>query len=210
MSNKRPPGYGPNKPLPQSGNAQADEAAHLERVHEILDLRARGLSWHRVAKSLGYAAASTPFRMVKEHLEEQRATVRKDAALVLDLELHGLDQLEAQAWALAGGVDANGRPVRHDTQLRAVQTALAVKARRHALLGLDAPKRTENEHHVDGLAGYLAKLAAGDLRTPDALLDDDPPSPAAKANGVNGTNGAAHHAVDATEDDAYGQDDPRN
>lgn len=141
------------------------------RDAEAARLRARGLSYPRIAQELGYADHTGAYYAVKRALA---AIVKEPAEEVQALELERLDMLWAKATEVlerrhvhvsGGGVvrervlddngdlivvghDDDGRPIYKETELeddgpalKAIETLLKIQQRRAALLGLDAEKK---------------------------------------------------------------------
>ncbi|MFB4312914.1 hypothetical protein [Actinomadura sp. 21ATH] len=144
-----------------------------ERDAEAARLRARGLSYPRIAEQLGYADHTGAYYAVQRAL---KAAVQEPAEEVRQLERERLDYLWQQALAVletehvhvSGGnvvtvyeTDENGnlivldrdaddrpifkeKPILDDgPKLKAIETLLKIQARRAALDGLDAPVKAD-------------------------------------------------------------------
>lgn len=101
----------------------------VERQRAVLELRKTGMHFHDIAARTGFRGASGAYEAFKKAL---RATVQQPADEVRRLEVERLDALLAAVWpdAIAGKVDA-------------VDRVLRIMDRRAALLGLDAPTRSD-------------------------------------------------------------------
>lgn len=103
-----------------------------ERRHQVLELRIRGLSFHKIGKALGisHVQAWNDYQRVMRDLH---ALEIEKGTQLRDIETRRLDHMLAK---LEPGIDAG------DAQ--AIQAALAISKRRAALWGLDAPAKLEH------------------------------------------------------------------
>lgn len=118
--------------------------AAAERQRAALALRKAGHDYDEIAARLGYRGRSGAYQAVMTALKR---TVQEPSEDVRRLEVARLDALLAGLWdaACAG-------------KWLAVDRVLSIMARRAALLGLDAPAKSEETVHV--LVSSLAERAA--------------------------------------------------
>jgi hypothetical protein len=107
-----------------------------ERVNKALELRKAGCSFRVIAEQCGYKNAQRAHAAVKRALE---LIPRENALDVRRIEVERLDRLMLAAWerALKGDLDAG-------------DYILRVMKRRAALLGIDAPTKTQVSGDPDG------------------------------------------------------------
>lgn len=102
-----------------------------ERQRQALELRKKGYTFEAIANKLGYAGKQGPEKAVAAAL--QRIT-QKPAEELKKLDL---ERLDFYLFSLRGKITKG--------QTLAIQTALAILARRAKLLGLDMPLKLEGE-----------------------------------------------------------------
>jgi hypothetical protein len=98
-----------------------------DRAHEAHRMRSAGADWPDIAHAVGYASGKSTALAVTAYL--QRAALdqsKEESRLVLQLELHRLDELQLALWDKAVGGD-----------LKAAAFVLHLIERRVKLLGLD-------------------------------------------------------------------------
>ncbi len=103
---------------------QNEVTAHDNQL-KALELRKAGVSYQRIAETLGYKDASGAWRAVKSALKK---TLQEPAAELRTLEIERLDAMLSAIWASVKQV-----------QYGAQDRALKIMERRAKLLGLDAP-----------------------------------------------------------------------
>jgi uncharacterized small protein (DUF1192 family) len=122
-----------------------------ERDAQACRLKARRMSYAKIAERLGYYDGREAYRGVQRALA---AVVQEPAAELLQLELQQLDMLARQVLKVLERrhvTVSHGQLVYHDGKplvddgpvLQAVDRLLKIQERRAKLLGLDAPKRLE-------------------------------------------------------------------
>jgi hypothetical protein len=99
---------------------------------QALELRRAGASYAQIAKQLGYANESGPYKAVQRSLAEFMAVRDEVAPQLIELENQRLDALQTALWTQA----IKG-------QWLATDRILKIMERRAALNGYDAPKRQE-------------------------------------------------------------------
>lgn len=122
--------------------------AREERRKKALNLRKAGFTYPQIAQILGLKDEGAAFRVVRTSLREIAKEASKD---IVELETQRLDAMLSGIYDAATSGD-----------LRAIDRAIRISERRSALLGLDAPKKTE------------ATLGAGDAPLPivQVMLSD--------------------------------------
>lgn len=173
------------------------------KLQEILDLKIRGLSWRQVAKELGYSSPAGPYRLVERYLEEQRKQLGFKTQTHIDLAIAEIEALAGECWRVILGEP--GKEPDAEVRLKAIEQAQRLNKAKRDLLGLDAPKRTQNEHQIDGLGAWVGKLFTGEIKPHGDLTADAATDLASKANGH--TNGV-HHTTDEEAIDLTGDDPP--
>lgn len=103
----------------------------FERQLRVLQLRAQGLTYQRIAEAVGYASRSGAQNAVKRALS--RVAAKAPDAVELRLDIERVDALFAPTYKIALSGD-----------LQAVSVCLAIMARRAALLGLDVVLGTDS------------------------------------------------------------------
>lgn len=103
---------------------QNEVTAHDNQL-KALELRKAGVSYQRIAETLGYKDASGAWRAVKSALKK---TLQEPAAELRTLEVERLDAMLSAIWASV-----------KQGQYGAQDRALKIMERRAKLLGLDAP-----------------------------------------------------------------------
>jgi hypothetical protein len=121
---------GPGDPFP------VVDSGVIDRERRVLDLRAGGMTFDRIASNLGYADRGAAHKAYRRALTR---TLKQPAQDVRDLEEYRLDRLLSALWPKAMGGDAH-----------AAMGALRIMDRRAKLLGLD---------HADQLAERAQSLA---------------------------------------------------
>lgn len=135
----------------------AQDARSAVQRAEALRLRATGLSYADIGEAMG-VAEPTARSLVVRALKDKRAEIDELGDSVIMLEAERLDTLFRAAEAIR--VTAKSESMR----LQAIDRALWISDRRSKLLGLDAPKREQHEHTLDGLTGFFAAVLEGKLR----------------------------------------------
>jgi hypothetical protein len=109
--------------------ATEQQLAALDREVAALRLRQAGCTYDVIARRLGYRNRSGAWHAVRAGLT---ATLAEPADALRTLELERLDALHVAVWdqAIQGDLASTDR-------------VLSIMKRRSALLGLDAPKRSE-------------------------------------------------------------------
>jgi hypothetical protein len=102
----------------------------LERQRQALELRKAGMTYQGIADQLGYRSVSGAYDAIRNAM---RATLQEPADELRALEAARLDDLWRGIW-----LDARKGNVAK------IDRALKIMARRAALLGLDAPIKTED------------------------------------------------------------------
>lgn len=124
----------------------------FDKARRVFELRRRGLTYDEIAEEIGCSAALA-HKLLHEKMQEIGEQIKVDAVVVRDMEVARLDKLYACA---------SRRAEKGDSQ--AIAVAIKVAARRSALLGLDAPKRTE----ITGANGEALLPPGVDLTRLDA------------------------------------------
>jgi hypothetical protein len=139
----------PDRPSPRDGSGRFtnDEEA-AARQAQALHLRSRGRTLRQIADELGYASTGAA------HDAIQAALARGPRATVDEMRQTMAAQLE-HLQAIVGGLAEDAES---DKQLDAVKTMKALMERQAALMGLDAPGKTQLDVHVidfsiDGIPG---------------------------------------------------------
>ena len=114
------------------GHRGTRHMATVARQVEAMTLRASGMGYAEIATQLGFAGRSGAFAAVQRGL---RQTVAESAALLRELELARLDQLQASLWPDAVGEGDD--PPDLAKRCKAITVILKIMARRAALMGLD-------------------------------------------------------------------------
>jgi len=108
---------------------QQDAVNALDNQLKALELRKAGISYARIAETLGYKDGSGAWRAVKAALKK---TLQEPAEELRTLEIERLDAMLAAIW---GSVKQG--------QYGAQDRALKIMERRAKLLGLDAPTKQD-------------------------------------------------------------------
>jgi len=111
----------------------AGEVANLELEESIIQRRRAGLTWSMIAKELGYANASGPFKVFRKAVER----LRQEANETVD-EQRWIEVARLEA-VLRGGLYQRAQR----GELAAIDRMLAIQTRISAYLGLDAPKQQQ-------------------------------------------------------------------
>lgn len=123
------------------GKGSPHKTRLAQRRELALTLRKAGASYRAIAQAIreqapdlvaGGYSPSAAYRDVMQALAEVRKRTQESAQDILAIELMRLDDLFAQAWQKAMEGD-----------LLAIDRALRAMERRHALLGLNAPSKSE-------------------------------------------------------------------
>lgn len=113
----------------------------MERDARVLELRKTRMSFDEIARVVGYADKSGAYYSFQRAMQR---TLQEPADELRRTELESLDRMENSLWTAAlGGTEQ--RPVAVKDQLGASRQILRIKARRSALLGLDAPVQSRVE-----------------------------------------------------------------
>lgn len=156
----------PKKGMNAENVRRKAEAAH--RHARALELRAKGLTYQQIANEMGVNTPQAVRSMIQKAFkdllaEPQQAVINLEQARLDMLWNKAMDVLDAKHLAIHQGQaiidptkeiqidEATGKPIiteeallrDNEPVLKAIQTLLKVAERRAALLGLDAPKRTE-------------------------------------------------------------------
>lgn len=131
----------------QDNQPRKKPLAAAEQQARALALRKQGWTYQEIADELGYANPSGPFKAITKAL---KALIQEPTDALRRMELERLDLiLKSLMPALL-----KGSP-------RHAEVALKAMDRRAALLGLDAPKVTEDHRHVT--VRVMAEQIARDL-----------------------------------------------
>lgn len=136
-------------------NRDRRAAATADRRRRVVELRAARMTWQQIADSVGYRSKSAAFGAFQVALKEQPAEAVHELRL---LELESLDRAERALWP-------DIRPVAQDDHAGArrrdfaIDRLLRIKERRAALLGLDAPARTDLRVSSEELRAQLREEA---------------------------------------------------
>lgn len=106
-----------------------NEVDALDNQRKALELRKAGVSYQRIAESLGYKDASGAWRAVKAALKK---TLQEPSDDLRRLEVERLDAALSAVWASV-----------MKGQYGAVDRFLRIQERRARLLGLDAPAKLD-------------------------------------------------------------------
>jgi hypothetical protein len=130
--------------MSNSSKRDTRTAEHKETVRKALELRKAGATYDQIASSLGLADRSGAYRMVQGAIKE---ITREPAEDVRTLELERLDALMMAHWAKA------------KADPRVAVVVLQILDRRSRYLGLDAPKKIEQDVTVNSDAeDVISKL----------------------------------------------------
>lgn len=133
----------------------------VERQRQAVELRKAGLGYEAIAQQLGYAGPSGAYKAIQSAL---RRTLQEPADELRAIENARLDDLWRGIW-----LDA-----RKGNVLK-IDRALKIMARRAALLGLDAPTRTEDvtdrRAEAETIAAEIGKPELVDQIHQDLLLN---------------------------------------
>jgi len=131
-----------------------------QRREQALQRRIGGWTFQRIGDELGITRQSAHSLVVKA-LADLNERVMESAAELQRLELERLDTMNNAIWGavLSGDVGA-------------VDRAIKIQARRSALLGLDAPKKTENKNYDMSILpkSHVKRIADGE--PPDKVFAD--------------------------------------
>jgi len=121
------------------GQSKTSKRRVITRDREQLafELRKQGLGYAAIGTKLGVSMQAA-HQMVQRKLAEIAELTNKDAEKVLEMELERLDALWNGLW-----------PKAKKGNTQAVEKAVKVMARRAALLGLDAPTKSDVNHNVN-------------------------------------------------------------
>lgn len=145
MSKRKP---APGKREGARGSEPEQDMQSVERRAEALRLAATGLNYRQIGDALGVTKKAA-WALVQDSLEERREEMRQDAAQAIALACEKLDTLTRAAVRIV--YEGKSDVVR----LQAIDRVLEIEKRRAALLGLDAPKREQHEHNIDGLMAFF-------------------------------------------------------
>ena len=162
----------------------------MEKSEQIHTLRIAGISWEQIAKKLGYASASGPYKLFQAYVKEVRIENGQELAKV------EAERLDMAHRAMVGEM-MNGKH-----KAAAALAIVKISESRRKLFGVDAPTRSEIEIHQS--LSFLAHLTDEELdeiiaegnngenvltyddethKIIDAKVVEDPP------HGDNGNNG---------------------
>lgn len=123
---------------------QNEVTAHDNQL-KALELRKAGVSYQRIAETLGYKDASGAWRAVKSALKK---TLQEPAAELRTLEVERLDAMLSAIWASV-----------KQGQYGAQDRALKIMERRARLLGLDAPVKADVTSGGEALTIKIVKAS---------------------------------------------------
>jgi hypothetical protein len=149
------------------GRASRRRLIAAKRAQEAMSLRIQGHTYQEIAARLDYADESGARAVIRRQLEQAREQAAELTEDLRALEGARLDALSVGLWAGFSGPDRSDDP---DLRRKLAEALVRLSARRSALLGLDAPRRTE-------LAGPAGQRL---LDLPRAMLlavEDEPPTP---------------------------------
>jgi hypothetical protein len=136
------------------GQSPALSPETAERYRQVVQMRAAGLTFDRIAQELGYASRSG----AKEAYDAALNSWGREAVDNLRvLEGERVDELWRRTFARLLEADRNQAEV--NEFLNIVMTAVRISKRRSELFGLDAPRQLE----VSGLEGGAIRTDVGDL-----------------------------------------------
>lgn len=108
---------------------QQDALNALDNQLKALELRKAGVSYQRIAETLGYKDASGAWRAVKSALKK---TLQEPADELRTLEIERLDAMLSAIWASV-----------KQGQYGAIDRAIKIMERKAKLLGMDAPVKAD-------------------------------------------------------------------
>ena len=117
--------------IPNGRPSRAGKVDTLRREQKVMELRAQGWTWQRIADETGYAAPSAAKTAFDNAIKR---TMQPVADEVRTLELERLDRFLSYLWAAI----EQGDPV-------AIDKGLKIMDRRAKYLGLDAPIKQQVE-----------------------------------------------------------------
>jgi hypothetical protein len=117
--------------IPNGRPSRAGKVDTLRREQKVMELRAQGWTWQRIADEVGYASASATKTAFDNAIKR---TMQPIADEVRTLELERLDRFLSYLWAAI----EQGDPV-------AIDKGLKIMDRRAKYLGLDAPIKQQVE-----------------------------------------------------------------
>ena len=123
---------------------QNEVTAHDNQL-KALELRKAGVSYQRIAETLGYKDASGAWRAVKSALKKP---LQEPAAELRPLEVERLDAMLSAIWASV-----------KQGQYGAQDRALKIMERRARLLGLDAPVKADVTSGGEALTIKIVKAS---------------------------------------------------
>ncbi len=158
--------------MPRIGNLAdgSKEQEQAEKRRKCLAMREIGYTYEEISQAMGWKHPSTAIRFVKRAL---KATYQEPADEVRKFELKRLDRLTRAIWFKAVGktnMDGTTEP----PDLHALDRLLKLMNRRAALLGLDAPIKTDQK--IEGTVSGLARVIV--------VEDDGRPTREPLANGL--------------------------
>jgi len=166
---------------PEKRGGLSTAEAVRRRDLEAARLAALRFSYDQIATQLGYDDRSGAWRAVRRG-QELIAREPHDNMVLLDL--HELDEMARQAWAVLqrthyvvdkGAVVVwEGRPLNDDGPiLAAIAKLLDIQRRRADLVGLDAPKRLRVADALPDLDAAVQELAAELRALPGGSVSDE-------------------------------------
>jgi len=136
------------------GQSPALSPETAERYRQVVQMRAAGLTFDRIAQELGYASRSG----AKEAYDSALQSWGREAVDNLRvLEGERVDELWRRTFARLLEADRNQAEI--NEFLNIVMTAVRISKRRSELFGLDAPRQLE----VTGAGGGAIRTDIGDL-----------------------------------------------
>jgi len=143
------------------GNSSKRDVAKIaaqEKRAKALKLRAAGHTYEQIAKMVGYSDRGRAYHEMQIAIAD---ITKEPAAQVIEFEKIRLDALLVSIWQQATSGD-----------VRALDRVLKIMERRSALMGLDAPKRTETSVSAQDGAGHVVQVLLASPE-PDAPLPDE-------------------------------------
>ena len=120
-----------SKKLTTGRPTKANKVETLKRETQVLELRAQGWTWQRIADATGYANASAAYNAFDNAIKR---TMQPASDEVRTLELERLDRFLSYLWTAI----EQGDPA-------AIDRGLKIMDRRAKYLGLDAPTKSQVE-----------------------------------------------------------------
>lgn len=146
--------------------------ATAQRDVRALQLRMAGYTYEEIAKQLGYANSSGPYKAVLRLLKNYQ---RELAAQYKMIEGQRLEELQAAIWAKAVYVQGSTTLME---QVKAIETVLKIMKRRADLFGLDEDRRIQAELIMKGRVEIIwnpDKYRSKENSTPQEKSTPKPP-----------------------------------